>query len=149
MDRNLNYRFGGVIRMEDKQKASYWFLFVADAIGIILAYLFAYYIRFYIPLFKVAQMRFATLEDYVKLLLFLVPVYLLIYERLRVYSPKLMKDSVRELIRLLLTNILSIICFLIMLYIMRVNNISRLFIVIFFVINMIFGLSIRVLCSLF
>ena len=135
--------------MEDKKKALYWFLFVADAISIIVAYLIAYYIRFYVPVFTVAQMHFVTLAEYLKLLLFLVPVYLLIYDRLRVFSPKHMKDNVREIIRLLLTNILSIFCFLIILYFMKEYNISRIFLMIFFVINMIFGFGIRVLFSLF
>lgn len=135
--------------MEDKQKALYWFLFVADTISMVVAYMIAYYIRFVSPVISVVQMKYLSLAGYLKHLLYLIPVYLLIYDLLRVFSPKNRNDNIRELIRLLLTNVLSIICFFIILYIMKEYNISRLFIMIFFAVNVLFGLSIRVLVSCF
>ena len=149
MDRYLVCSIGGVFKMEDKRKASYWFLFVADAVGVVAAYMIAYYIRFVNPVFSVVQLYYLPLKEYLKQLLYLIPVYLLIYDLLRVFAPKNWKDNVRELIRLLLTNVLSIICFLTILYITKENNISRIFLLIFVIINIVFGLSIRVFVSHF
>jgi FlaA1/EpsC-like NDP-sugar epimerase len=135
--------------MEDKQKASYWFLLVADAVGVVMAYMIAYYLRFVSPVFSVVQLYYLPLSEYLKQLIYLIPVYLLIYDLLRVFAPKKWKDNIRELIRLLLTNVLSIICFLTILYIMKEHNISRIFLLIFVIINVVFGLSIRVFVSHF
>lgn len=148
MDRDIDRRMG-VIRMEDKQKASHWVLLLADAVGMIAAYMFAYYLRFYNPLFSVKNLYFYPLAEYMKRLLYLVPVYLLIYDRLQVNPPWLKNNKYREMLRFFLTNVLCIICFFAMLYIMKEPNISRIFLLIFFVINVVFGISIRILYSRF
>ena len=144
MDRDLDRRMG-VIRMEDKQNTSHWVILLVDAVGMIAAYMIAYYLRFYNPLFSVEQLPFAPLAEYMKLLIYLVPVYLLIYDRLQVNTLKFKKYSYREMLRFILTNVICIICFFVILYIMKEYNISRIFLLIFFVINVVFGISIRML----
>lgn len=135
--------------MDEKQRFSYWFFFVADAISMMAAYLIAYYIRFFSQLFPVRQLRFYPLAEYTKLLLFLVPVYLLIYDRLRINLPSIRKYIFQEILRIILSNVLCIFCFTVMLYIWKEYNISRIFLLIFLIINVVFGITIRMLYSRF
>lgn len=133
--------------IKDNQKMLNGLRVLMDAFTIIVAYLFAYYLRFYSPFISVKLGVFYPLESYSLLLVYLVPMYLLIYYLFRLYTPKRGKRKWLEIFNIILSNIFGIAFFISTLYFQKNNNISRTFILLFFIINVILGVSSRILFS--
>jgi FlaA1/EpsC-like NDP-sugar epimerase len=118
-----------------------------DACTIIVAYLFAYYIWFYSLFVTNNSGTFYPLGKYTVLLIYLVPMYLFIYYVFRLYTPKRGKRKWLEIFNIILSNIFGIAFFTFTLYFQKEVNISPKFLILFFIINVVLGVSSRMLVS--
>lgn len=116
-----------------------------DACSIIVAYLLSYYIRFYSPFVTEMPGNFYPLRSYLDLLVYLLPVYLLINYILRLYTPKSGMPLWHETFHLVLSNMLGMAFFILILFFMKEYNISRRFLILFFIVNIALGVGTRML----
>lgn len=112
-----------------------------DACIIAISFLLTYYLRFYVLIyifdfFKLGpKERFYEVQVYAKNLLFIVPVYLIIYYFSQLYTPKRSKRRWTEIFYVILANIFGIAFFGFFLYLTGENHISRKFLGVFFSLN--------------
>lgn len=132
--------------IKDNQKMLNRLHVLMDAFIIILSYCAAHVLRFkalaFIPFFRPEPYYF-PLNLTAKQLIFLVPFYLIIYYFCNLYGPKRGKSRRFELWNLTKANIAGIVFFSTMLYIQRITDISRKFIFVFFIVNIIFSYTFR------
>lgn len=131
--------------IKDNQKMLNRFHALLDACIIIITFILAYYLRFSSPFFKVELGYFYSLKKYMALLVYLVPMYLIIYYIFRVYTPKSGNKKWLEIINITLSNIVGIAFFVLILYFQKEFNISRIFFILFFFINLVLSVSSRML----
>ncbi len=126
---------------------------VADAVTLVIAYIMAYYLRFEsglkeLPFFQIGKYsRYDSLQNYAKQLIFLIPLYLIIYYLLRLYRPKDKIKRWREIPTVILADILGIAFFLLFLYFAKSYNISRIFLLLFFIIHLLLDLGLRLILA--
>jgi Undecaprenyl-phosphate glucose phosphotransferase len=137
----------GADMIKDNQKMLNRLHIVMDACMIVASYLLTYYLRFYSPFVQVKPGTFLSTGKYSLFLLYLVPVYIFIYYFSRLYTPKRGKRKWVEIFNLIVANIVGIPFFTFILYFVREKNISRNFIILFFIINVLLGALSRSLLS--
>lgn len=131
---------------------------VIDAVLIVVAYIVAFHLRFYVmthfSLFALAEgEKFLPFSEYAWNIGFLVPGYLLIYNMCGMYRPKRGHSRLRIISNLVEANVLGIFYFAFLIYIEKEINISRWFYLTFgglnFLLGLIFrGVTLRVLRSI-
>lgn len=134
--------------IKDNQKIFNRIHVFIDGLLVVLSYIAAYYIRFYVlsnrGLFHVEQSAgFYPLGVYAKYLLVLVPLYLFLYSLCNLYKPH--RSHSRRLVgwSLLQANILGIMGLTLLLYLTKEINVSRKFIFVFFVLNIMLDMIFR------
>lgn len=136
--------------IKDNQKMFNRLHVLMDGFLIVLSYIVAHSLRFkvltFIPFFRHEPYYF-PLSLSSKQLLYLVPAYLVIYYFCNLYSPKRGKDKRFELWNLTRANVTGVAFFIALLYIQRIIHISRKFILVFFIVNIIFSFTFRNLLS--
>ena len=120
---------------------------LTDAAIVIIAYLVAYYVRFYNPLLVDGVGNFYPLERYAALLVYLVPIYLFIYFFFRLYSSEPEEHRRHPVLKIVVSNLVGFILFLTLLYFQKENNISRIFLLVFFILNIILTVGSRILIT--
>lgn len=121
--------------IKDNQKIFNRLLVVMDAFLITASLILSYLIKFYI-FEKGPGIGTLPLRDYVELLIFIVPGYLLVYYYCGVYSPKRTVRRRYEVAGILQANTIGLAAFIIILYmIVREFNFSRSVMAIFYVLN--------------
>lgn len=135
--------------IKDNQKTFNQLHIVVDALLIALAFAASYYLRFHSPLRRLKFFWFETgsfypLAVYGKILIFLIPGYLIIYYICNLYSPKRSRRRRTILLDLFNANLLGIAYFTFLLYFTKENNFSRKFLFVFFFVNMTFGYLFRI-----
>lgn len=114
-------------------------LFLADMAIVSLTWLFAYFLRFYagpIPVIK----GIPHIQEFVILLLFLLPVFAVILRRSGLYEPMRVGLFTRELRKIITASCIATLLFTTVVYLVREYKYSRLVFVYFLLLN-IFGLS--------
>lgn len=109
-----------------------------DACIIVGAYLLTFYIRFVSPLKDLKILKDGThyeLDFMAYQLIYLVPMYLIIYYYSHLYTPKRGKRKWFDFTHLVTANIFGIAFFILIMYFQEVKHISRSFMVIFFTLN--------------
>lgn len=135
--------------IKDNQKTLNRLHIFLDTVIIIISYLFAYYIRFHsiltrLSLFSVEKRTFYPLNVYIKKGLYLiVPLYLYIYSKAKLYTPKRGKSKWSEFLHITYSNIFGMAFYLFYLYIRKENNISRFFLGIFTIFNIVLCAAVR------
>ena len=112
-----------------------------DAVMIVLSFVLAYAIRF--EIFPPQHALWYPLSHYMEWLIYLVPVYLIIYHLCGLYTPMRAKRLRYEFEIFIRANVIAVLCFPVLLYFFREMDISRSFIFIFFGINIFLGLTFR------
>ena len=125
---------------------------VLDACVIVIAYLLTYHIRFNILtnfyFFTIGIHEFFyPLQFYAKSLVVLVPLYIFVYYFSRLYTPKRYKSSWTEILNVIIANFFGIAFFVSYLYITKEQDISRGFLVLFFVVNIVMNVAVRLMLS--
>lgn len=117
-------------------------LYVIIDIGIMfLAFIYAWLIRF--ELFPPENSFWWPLSHYLKFMLYLVPIYILIYSLTGVYSPMRQIRLRFELWNYFKANTIAILAFPIVLYLLHEIDISRYFMFLFYAIHIFFGWTFR------
>lgn len=109
---------------------------VLDGSSIIIALLVAWAFRFksgVIPLNGI----YLPLIQYLKASIIIIPIYLSIYNILRLYSPRRIKTVFEEFYNIIKANILGLLIFIFLLYLIKQMNYSRYFLLVFGILNII------------
>lgn len=133
--------------IKDNQKVFNRLMVIADAAITAASFMAAYYFKFYF-LNNGPGPGVLPVSDYYMLLLFLVPVYMLLYYSCSVYAPKRTVRRRFEIYGIIKANTIGIVALIIILYmIIREINFSRSVIAFFYVFNVFltscFRLSLR------
>ncbi len=123
---------------------------ILDGVLIALAFVVSYYLRFYSPLRRIWFLRvevgtFYPLSIYARILILLLPGYLILYYLCNLYGPKRAMRGTSIFFDLIKANLLGILYFTFLLYFSHEHNFSRKFMLIFFVVNTLFGFLFRVI----
>lgn len=134
--------------IKDNQKMLNRIQFVLDAFTIVIAYLLAYYLRFYSPLedlsvFSVDGGDFYDLSVYAERLIIIVPLYMIIYYYSNLYSPKMGQRRWTVFFQLIIANTLGIAFFFSTLYLEKELHISRSFFAMFYILNVLLAIISR------
>ncbi len=129
--------------IKDNQKTFNRFHVLLDGFIVILSYVVAYGLRFklltFMDFFRTERAYYFPLTYIAKELIYLVPIYLIIYYFFNLYSPKRGRSRRRELWNITRSNILGILFFMFVLYLTKQSHFSRKFIGVFFVVNIAFA----------
>lgn len=130
---------------------------IVDAIIIAASFILSYMLRFeneWSPLVQhhiipasIGYVR--PREDYIAMLIFLVPCYIIIYNICDLYNPKRTSSSRTELFGLIKANFLGIIYCVAVLFFIKQQNYARLFLVIFAIMNLIIDFLFRLTINRF
>ncbi|MDE6209856.1 MAG: undecaprenyl-phosphate glucose phosphotransferase [Lachnospiraceae bacterium] len=134
--------------IKDNQKFLNRLHLVLDMLLFMLSYLEAWTLKFKSSFFVGTQSTL-SFRDYMMALIFIVPGYLLLYMAFHLYTAKRVMGRRYEIGELLKANILGVLIFLTVLFVFRQVDFSREMIVIFFVVNCVNGIAMRMLIRLF
>lgn len=115
-----------------------------DALVIACSYLCAWAIRFVGP-FADSAVRTLSFQQYMSLLIFIVPGYLLLYHAFTLYTPMRMQGRRLVLANIIKANTLGFLLILSSLQMINEGDFSRLTILLFYVINICAGWGVRML----
>ncbi len=99
-------------------------LFISDMTIVSISWVSAYYLRFIsgpVPVFKGTP----RIEEFLYLLLFLLPIYALVFRRLGLYEPMRARARVFELKKILNASFLATLIFITILYLIKEDRYSR------------------------
>ncbi len=128
--------------IKDNQKTLNRLHILMDLLIIVVSFLIAYYLRFYsfltnLAIFKVESGTFYPLSVYAQSLYALVPLYLFIYNSAKLYTPKRGKRRWAEFFHVSYSNFLGLAFYFFLLYMIGEDDISRMFLGMFTLINVI------------
>ncbi|ROR28611.1 Undecaprenyl-phosphate glucose phosphotransferase [Mobilisporobacter senegalensis] len=133
--------------IKDNQKMFNRLHVLLDGFIIVLSYAVAFELRFkylnFLDFFRRSSVYYLPLHYVAKELIYLVPVYLIIYYFCNLYSPKRGSSRRFELWNLTRANALGVLFFMFVLYLTNRPDFSRKFIGVFFVVNIAFGYFFR------
>lgn len=133
--------------IKDNQKYFNRLHLLVDVLVIEVAYILSWYLKFKTKIFdhEVGRLSFAT---YMKALWLVIPGYMLLYLAFHLYTSKRVQGRRLEFGNILKANILGLLVFLTVLYVTRQHNFSREMLFIFFIINMLLEVFVRLLIRL-
>ena len=130
--------------IQDNQKNFSRLHMLIDALVISGSYLCAWALRFVGP-FAGSAVRTLSFQQYMLLLIFIVPGYLLLYHAFTLYTPMRMQGRRLVLANILKANTLGFLLILSFLQMINEGDFSRLTILLFYVINICAGWGVRML----
>ena len=110
--------------IKNNQKLLNTFHVIIDALVIIFSYVAAWYIRFRSGIFEMAPW-YLSIEEYMRVLVFLVPEYLILYYIFQLYTPKRVQGRRLEAWRIIQANVIGLMTFILLLYLARESEIGR------------------------
>ena len=138
--------------IKDNQKTLNRLHILMDATIIIISFLLAYYLRFYsfltnMRIFNAEKGTFYSLSVYAQSLYVLVPLYLFIYYRAKLYTPKRGKRRWTEFFYISYSNFFGLAFYFFLLYMIKEEHIARAFLGMFTLINVILCTFARMLIA--
>ena len=130
--------------IQDNQKNFSRLHMLIDALVISGSYLCAWALRFVGP-FAGSAVRTLSFQQYMLLLIFIVPGYLLLYHAFTLYTPMRMQGRRLVLANIIKANTLGFLLILSFLQMINEGDFSRLTILLFYVINICAGWGVRML----
>lgn len=134
--------------IRDNQKFLNRLHLVLDMLLIVLSYMEAWTLKFRSPFFYGTESSL-SFEDYMMALIFIVPGYVLLYVAFHLYTAKRVMGRRYEIGELLKANVLGVLIFLTVLFMFKHIDFSREMIFIFFVVNCVNGIAMRMVLRLF
>ena len=119
---------------------------ILDAIVVAISYILAWYIKFEAPWAE--EVPGLSTEQYMMALWFVVPGYVFLYYMMNLYTPKRATLRRYEIINIIQANVIGMIGFVVVLYIIKMIHFSRMMILLFFVINVVLTTVFRSLLRL-
>ena len=105
-----------------------------DALILVSSYMLAWFLRFRSGIF-VVDGYYLSLVEYMQLLFFLVPGYLILYLGFHLYTPKRVQGRRLEAARIFQANLIGLMAVILVLYVLNHAHISRFMLFLFFTIN--------------
>ena len=128
--------------IKDNQKLLNRLHVVMDALVIIFSYIAAWYLRFKSGIFELDPW-FLALPEYMRVLLIIVPGYLVLYYGFQLYTPKRVQGRRLEAWHIIQANIIGLMAFILLLYLTKQSDYSRTMIFIFFCVNVFVEVIVR------
>lgn len=122
-------------------------LVLLDALSIYLALTLAWYIRFISGLINYEG--HLSFREYLTPILFIIPIYLFLYNSFKMYEPYRHKGMFEEFSNILKANILGTLIFVVILYLLKEINYSRYLLMLFTLSNILIITIERVVIRLF
>ena len=107
---------------------------VLDACVIGLSYVLAWYIRFKFGVFSPSPW-YLSLQEYCRVLLFVIPGYLILYYIFQLYTPKRVQGRRLEIWHITQANVIGLMGLILILYLVKEQNFSRSMLFVFFCVN--------------
>lgn len=118
--------------IKENQKYLNRFLVVIDSATIILSLTLAWYIRFKSGILSVpGENGYLTFREYLIPVISIIPIYLFLYNMFNLYNPYRFKSIYEEFINVLKANIIGILIFILILFLMKSMDYSRYLLLIF------------------
>ena len=138
--------------IKDNQKMLNKFHIILDALFIIISYVLSYFLRFNsfltnFELFNVGEAKYYDILGYVQFLVYLLPGYLIIYAICNLYNPKRNRSHRVQIWDVVKANVLGLLYFAALLYVMKEADISRGFMGSFAFVNITLAIIFRLLLS--
>lgn len=121
---------------------------ILDAFIIAIAYLSAWAIKFGLDLGK-ENIGKIGMDIYFKALIFIIPGYIILYALCSLYTPKRMHGQRYEVLNIIKANSFGLLIFILMLYLLKQIDFSRVMIFIFYVLNIVYEIAIRAALRMF
>ena len=118
--------------IKQNQKVVNNLIVIADMITIICAFLLAYHFRINSGIMK-NEGGYLSFKQYVFPLIYMIPIYIIVYNSRRLYSTERVIFISNEVWNILVSNVLSVIIFLGILFVTKQVHYSRIFLVFFFI----------------
>ena len=115
-----------------------------DVIVLAVSYISAWFLRFMGP-FAYSAEQGLSFEQYMLALIFIIPGYLLLYQAFTLYEPLHMQGRRLMLANIIKANVLGMLIFVFLLYMLKESDFSRLTVYIFCVVNILLEWGIRML----
>ncbi len=113
-----------------------------DGLGIILSYMAAWFLKFDSGLFE-RETGTLSFWTYMYALLFVVPAYLILYSLCQLYTSRRVQRFRVEFTNIIKANVLGLLVFLTVLYIIKQTHFSRTMLFIFFIMNIVLAMLVR------
>lgn len=110
--------------IKENQKYLNRFFVVFDFITILISFIFAYYIRFKTPIFEV-EGGYLSFGQYILPLILATPIFIINFSFFKLYSPFRFKSFFEEMMNILKSNIVSLITFVVILFLFKEIDYSR------------------------
>lgn len=117
---------------------------IIDAVVLVLSYFLAWLIRFVGPMAATA-VRTRSFRQYMLMLVFIVPVYLLLYQAFTLYTPMRMQGRRLVLANIVKANSLGLLILMFTFYMIDESDFSRSTYIMFYVINIVLQWCVRML----
>lgn len=115
-----------------------------DVIVLAVSYISAWFLRFMGP-FAYSAEQGLSFEQYMLALIFIIPGYLLLYQAFTLYEPLHMQGRRLMLANIIKANVLGMLIFVFLLYMLKESDFSRLTVYIFCVVNILLEWGARML----
>lgn len=144
-------RKDGCVLIKGNQKLLNLFRILIDTLIIVFSFVCAYYLRFddvhsFLIRYHIISEPlglYGSLQEYLQILIMLIPCYLVSYYFFHLYDPKRMSGRKSEIFNMLKANIVGILYCLAFLFFIKNGNYARLFIIIFVTLNFILEVLFR------
>lgn len=130
--------------IEDNEKNFSRLHMLLDAVIIAVSYACAWTLRFVGP-FAHTAVRARSFQEYMLLLVFIIPGYLFLYQAFRLYEPMRMQGHRLVLANIVKANSLGILLMMLVFYVSREMDYSRLTLLAFYIFNIVFDWTFRML----
>lgn len=132
--------------IKDNQKYFNRLHILIDAFVIAVSYWFAWFLKFETGLFE--SVRSLSFQYYMTALLFIVPMYLILYSAFSLYTPKRVQGRRLELANIVKANTIGLFILIVILYVAKIIDFSRSVLVIFFFVNIVAEEIVRMIIRL-
>lgn len=130
--------------IQDNQKNFSRLQMLIDVIVLAVSYISAWFLRFMGP-FAYSAEQGLSFEQYMLALIFIIPGYLLLYQAFTLYEPLHMQGRRLMLANIIKANVLGMLIFIFLLYMLKESDFSRLTVYIFCVVNILLEWGVRML----
>lgn len=130
--------------IQDNQKNFSRLQMLIDVIVLAVSYISAWFLRFMGP-FAYSAEQGLSFEQYMLALIFIIPGYLLLYQAFTLYEPLHMQGRRLMLANIIKANVLGMLIFVFLLYMLKESDFSRLIVYIFCVVNILLEWGVRML----
>lgn len=130
--------------IQDNQKNFSRLQMLIDVIVLAVSYISAWFLRFMGP-FAYSAEQGLNFEQYMLALIFIIPGYLLLYQAFTLYEPLHMQGRRLMLANIIKANVLGMLIFVFLLYMLKESDFSRLTVYIFCVVNILLEWGVRML----